>query len=107
MRAVRDVAEAHVLSIEKDIAENKRYIFIAGNFFNEEMVSTIKKVLPDTASRLPPGPDLQEFEKNKPKVYKSDSSLVQKELGIKFTSFEDSMRDTVEELLRIEKSTKA
>ncbi|GAA5982782.1 hypothetical protein JCM10908_006785 [Rhodotorula pacifica] len=98
---VRDIAKIHVLGATEEIAKGKRYLTIAGHFDNTQIAAVARKAFPDQASRIPdakPTPGAEHF--------KTDSSLVEKELGIKWISFEDSVKDTLGQIFQIEKELK-
>ncbi|KAK1085238.1 Glycine-rich RNA-binding protein 2, mitochondrial [Friedmanniomyces endolithicus] len=94
---VRDLALCHVLAIEKEEAANKRFFITAGYFSNKEIAQVIEKHYPQYKDQLPtsstPGGDYP-----KGGVYKIDNERVQKVLGIKFRSFDESIKDTVKSL---------
>lgn len=79
----------------------RRYLCITGHFDNSQIAAVARKAFPDQASRIPdvePTPGAEHF--------KTDSSLVEQELGISWISFEDSVKDTLEEIFQIEKQLK-
>ncbi|KAK4902696.1 Glycine-rich RNA-binding protein 2, mitochondrial [Elasticomyces elasticus] len=94
---VRDLALCHVLSIEKEEAANKRFFITAGYFSNKEIAQVVGKEYPQYKDQLPtektPGGDYP-----KGGVYKIDNSRVKDVLGIKFRTFEESIKDTVKSL---------
>ncbi|KAK3070233.1 Glycine-rich RNA-binding protein 2, mitochondrial [Teratosphaeriaceae sp. CCFEE 6253] len=94
---VRDLALCHVLAIEKEDAANKRFFITAGKFSNKEIAEVIGKYYPEYKKGLPgtstPGGDYP-----KEGCYKIDNERVQKVLGIKFRSFDESIKDTVKSL---------
>jgi nucleoside-diphosphate-sugar epimerase len=94
---VRDVARAHVKAYEHK--EGGRFLVTGGNFTYKQVVGVINKV---------PGIDKGKVSQDDPQlewpeVYKLDNSKARKELGIEFMSLEDSIRDTVLQLLQLEK----
>jgi len=94
---VRDLALCHVLAIEKEDAANKRFFITAGYFSNKEIAEIIGKNYPQYKEGLPtsstPGGSYPEGG-----VYKYNNERVQKVLGIKFRSLEESIKDTVKSL---------
>ena len=56
---VRDLALAHVLSVEKSAAANQRLFVVAGEYSNEEIVSYIEKFYPEYKDKLPQGEALK------------------------------------------------
>lgn len=77
------------------------YLCIAGHFDNSQIADVARKAFPDQASRIPDA----EVTSGK-EHFKTDSSLVEKELGIKWISFEDSVKDTLGQIFQIEKELK-
>ncbi|KXT05567.1 hypothetical protein AC578_3720 [Pseudocercospora eumusae] len=94
---VRDLALCHVLAIEKEEAANKRFFITAGYFTNRQISEAIAKSFPELKEKLPTektkGGDFPEEG-----IYKIDNSRVTSTLGIKFRSFDESIRDTVKSL---------
>ncbi|EME88785.1 uncharacterized protein MYCFIDRAFT_149364 [Pseudocercospora fijiensis CIRAD86] len=94
---VRDLALCHVLAIEKEEAANKRFFITAGYFTNRQISEAIAKSFPELKDKLPTektkGGDFPEEG-----LYKIDNSRVTSTLGIKFRSFDESIRDTVKSL---------
>lgn len=93
---VRDLALAHVKSMEVAEAANKRFFVTAGFFSNKEIAQIIKKNFSQYADDLPtdktPGGDYPEA------FYKYDNKRVVEVLGIKFKTLEESITDTVKSL---------
>ena len=80
---------------------SRSYLCIAGHFDNSQIADVARKAFPDQASRIPDA----EVTSGK-EHFKTDSSLVEKELGIKWISFEDSVKDTLRQIFAIEKELK-
>lgn len=99
---VRDVADAHLEAYEREQAAGQRYFITSGNYSNQQVCDVIRKNFPELKDRVPegtPGAPL-------PDMYKTDNSKASRELGIKFHSLEDTIVDTVKNLLELEKSIK-
>lgn len=94
---VRDLALAHVKSIELTEAENKRFFVTAGYFSNKEICEIVRKDCPDVAAELPKQ-GVKGGDYPTDGVYKYDNARVLKDLGIKFRSLEESIVDTVKSL---------
>lgn len=92
---VRDVALAHVNAMERDEAQNKRFLTTAGHFSNQAIVNTIRKNFPEYKDQLPPESWKGGYT---PEVYKVDTSQAENILGIKWTPIEKSVTDTVQSL---------
>jgi nucleoside-diphosphate-sugar epimerase len=94
---VRDLAEAHVAGIEKEEAANKRFFITAGYFSNKEIAQIVEKNFPQYKDGLPtastPGGDYPEEG-----VYKYNNKRGLEVLGLKYTSLEESIKDTVKSL---------
>lgn len=97
---VRDVAEAHLLAYEKENAAGQRYFVTSGNYSNQQVCDIIRKHFPELRDRVPEG------EPGKPlgEMYTTNTSKAQRELGLQFNSLENTIVDTVKNLLELEKS---
>lgn len=95
---VREVAEAHVQAVEKN-AEG-RFLVAAGSFSYESVAAFASKRFGDKV-QVPKAsaPEAEWIDKN-PKLHKIDASRAQKELGIKFRSFEETYGDMIEQLIK-------
>lgn len=108
---VRDVAEAHILPIEKNIGWGKRYALFGGAPHFEETAKYVRQALEksshplakDMIGRVPTevNPELMPTvmgpPADKPLLY--DVSDTEKELGINFNSVEEMVTTCVNELL--------
>lgn len=94
---VRDVATLHVLASTLDIARGQRYLAIAHHYSNDQIAYVLRQRMPDLAYRIPAA-------ENKPwqEHFMTDCSKVEKELGIRWTSFDQTVVDTANKLLEIE-----
>lgn len=94
---VRDLALAHVLAVEKAEAANKRFFITEGYFTNRKIAESIAKSYPELKDKLPTdkakGGDFP-----KEGIYGIDNSRTKDVLGIKYRSFDESIRDTVKSL---------
>merc|ERR1712093_613057 len=98
----RDIANLHVLATTTDEGADKRFLAIAFHFDNSQVVDVARKAFPELDGRLPKA----EPSEGKPH-FKTDSSLVDRTFGgFKWISFEDSTKDTLAEILRVEKALK-
>jgi nucleoside-diphosphate-sugar epimerase len=98
---VRDVAQAHLKAFEHK--DGGRFFVTGGNFTYKQVVATLNTV--DGIDKTRVAKDDPELVW--PEVYKVDNSKSRRELGIEFKSIQESIRDTAEQLLRLEKKLKA
>lgn len=99
---VRDIALAHVLAIESPAAANQRYLITAGNYSPQQVVDYMWKMYPQRAqekniSKGSPGKLWPEGG-----VFSVDATKSQRDLGLKYRSFEESIRDTFARLVELE-----
>lgn len=92
---VRDVALAHVNAMESDEAQGKRFFTTAAHFSWNKVAKIIRENFPEYQDKLPPASWKGGYT---PDVYKTDASQAEKILGIKWTSLEKSVVDTVKSL---------
>ncbi|GAA6026123.1 hypothetical protein JCM11491_002807, partial [Sporobolomyces phaffii] len=98
---VRDIAKIHVLATTRDAGKGQRYLTIAGHFDNAQIADFGRQAFPDAAARFPPADS-----KPARDHFKTDSSKVERELGVEFMPFRTSVRDTLAELFKIEQRLK-
>lgn len=93
---VRDLAEAHVLAMEKEDAANKRFFITSGYFNNRKIADVVAQNFPEYKDKAPSAstPGGKDPEAG---LYKVDIGPT-KDLGIKWRSFEESIVDTVKSL---------
>jgi len=72
-----------------------------GHFDNQQIAQLGRTAFPSQSSRFP-----ETDSKAAPPHFKTDSSKVEKELGIEFIPFRQSVKDTLEELFKIEERIK-
>ncbi|KAG8976977.1 methylglyoxal reductase (NADPH-dependent) gre2, partial [Tulasnella sp. 427] len=99
---VRDLAEAHVLAMDSAVAANQRYLVSQGNFSPQMIVDYIWKHYPERAAakgikRYTPGKYYPEEG-----VYGVDTSKSVRELGMKYTSFEEMLGDNLKRFEELE-----
>ncbi|KAI5923673.1 ketoreductase [Camillea tinctor] len=95
---VRDVALAHVRSLERPAAVGKRFFTVAGHHSHRDLLRIVRDNFPELREKLPesggePSKDLPSWG--------YDNSSASEVLGIKWTTFEKSTVDTVKSLLEI------
>lgn len=94
---VRDVGQAHLKAYENDAAAGERFL-VGSHFDYQSAVDTIRSAFPELRGRVPEGkPGVVE------EVYEPDGSKAARVLGVKYTSLDQTMGDTVEGLLEAEK----
>lgn len=96
---VRDVAEAHVLAIERPEAAGQRVLCTEGFYTNADIADTIKKRFPELEQRLPERYERDIDDARKP--FEIDNAWSREVLGLKYRSLEESITDTVESLEQI------
>ena len=95
---VRDLALCHVLAFEKEAeAKNKRFFITAGHFNSKQIADIVRKNFPEYREELP-SESVESGDFPKDGLYKYDNSRVEKALGIKWTTLEKSVVDTVKSL---------
>jgi len=102
---VRDVAKAHVLSIDAIGVTNKRVLLWSGEAFVwDDAVRYLQEKRPELADRLAPVPADRPAKRRN--LARLDTSLAQKELGLEFIPWQTTLLDTVDALLELEKQFK-
>ncbi|KZT50670.1 NAD(P)-binding protein [Calocera cornea HHB12733] len=96
---VRDVARMHVAALSNPLAANQRYITVAGVFTNSQIAHILRQAYPDLAAqgRIPPSDN--DFP---PEQYDADSSKALRDFDAHWVGFDQSVKDTAEELLKLE-----
>ncbi|KAJ3501157.1 hypothetical protein NMY22_g19021 [Coprinellus aureogranulatus] len=94
---VRDIAEAHVRSLEKEEAGGERIIVSSGSYIWQEWIDTVNKVAPDTVKdTLPKGfPELTASEVTHLVNFANAKS--EKVLGMAYRTKEDTVIDVLED----------
>ncbi|KAL4987277.1 hypothetical protein BDW68DRAFT_161434 [Aspergillus falconensis] len=93
---VRDVALAHVRTIEVSQAGGQRFFITAGHYSNKDIVDIIRDAYPELEDRLPPKDAPSDMPKD---VYGYDNSKSIQVLGLKYRGLKESVVDTVKTLL--------
>lgn len=102
---VRDNALAHVAAFETPGAGGERFI-LAQHFDYQSVADAVRESIPQLRDRIPagePGAGWKELEAGG--VYSIDTSKAQRVLGVKYTQFGVTMKDSFLELLEAEKVT--
>ena len=94
---VRDVAEAHVLALEKEEARGRYFCAAVGSSFFG-IAEMLRRLFPERTHLIPSQVDLKEGEKVRSAV-RFDNSKV-RSLGLEFRDIEQSVRESVEESVR-------
>ncbi|KAK4052785.1 hypothetical protein OIV83_002072 [Microbotryomycetes sp. JL201] len=97
---VRDIAKAHLLAATKSEAAGQRYLTIAHHFNNSQIAKIIKEKFPEQAHRI------VDAEVKQDPHFKTDSSHAEKQLGLQWIPFEQTVVDTARELFNLEKTLK-
>jgi NADPH-dependent methylglyoxal reductase len=101
---VSSVALLHVKAFQSEAAVGKRIPFVKGSVTMYDVLEIIKKNRPELASRLPPTPDANPIA-GKP-IAKVDSSFAQETLGVPGQSLQETILQSVDALLKLEKELK-
>ncbi|MCJ1250786.1 methylglyoxal reductase (NADPH-dependent) gre2 [Trapelia coarctata] len=102
---VRDIADAHVLAMEKAEAANRRFFVTAGYFSNRQIAETVAENFPEFKDNVPKGEALKpgDFPEGGPeKAVRYDNNRVKEVLGLKFRGLEECVVDTVKSLKAVE-----
>ncbi|KAK9448668.1 uncharacterized protein V1518DRAFT_417864 [Limtongia smithiae] len=91
---VRNVAQAHVLALEKPAAENQRYFVVAGKYSFSEIAADLAKAFPELASGIPTTADAPDAE-----TFGVDNSKSIRDLGLEYISLDQSVTELTKQLL--------
>ena len=96
---VVDLARAHKLALESTVASNRRYLITTGPFTYRDMCNILRAKYPHLKDNIP------ENEPNDPlpETYRVSHERATDELGMTWTSLEDTLVSAVETLLTLEK----
>ncbi|KAJ7480007.1 NAD-P-binding protein [Mycena galericulata] len=97
----RDVALAHVRAIQLVVAKGQRYLLIGGSYVPDQFVDVMHRHFPQVRENLPPF-DLSTVGGSP--VLNYDATKVQRELGLKFTSLDTMVVDTISAILALQGS---
>lgn len=105
---VRDVAKAHILAMTSTGASNKRILLVSGVITPQLVANTIRKNFPGLKCRVPEGNTAQVFPQGVNPTG-CDVSRSHEVFGEKWSyrSLEESVVDTVKDILRHEASWNA
>jgi nucleoside-diphosphate-sugar epimerase len=95
---VRDLALAHVLAVEKEAADGKRFFAVSSHFSNAEISNIIGEEFPQYKDRLPTGDALIPGQCPKD-MYGFDNTRAREILGVPFRPLRESIVDSVKSLL--------
>lgn len=98
---VRDVAEAHVRAAEVEEAGGERFIVSTGHVTSQNISDILRSGISALESRTPVG--IKGGNPLPSNAYAIDSEKVQRVLGLKFRSLEQTILDMGKQLLEIEK----
>ena len=98
----QDVAEAHVLALDNPEAANQRFILAAALADSQKIADILRAVVPGANERVPKGtPGKSTFPADQ---WSADNSKVQRVLGLKFRSAEETFGDSGRQLLELIKA---
>ncbi|RAH42905.1 SDR family oxidoreductase [Aspergillus brunneoviolaceus CBS 621.78] len=92
---VHDVAEAHYQAYTRPEAGGQRFLVAGGRFMYQEACEIIRKRFPELKDKVP----YQEGG-SRVETYVADGSKAQKVLGLRYRNLEDTLVETVEDLLK-------
>jgi nucleoside-diphosphate-sugar epimerase len=98
----RNVATAHLEAYERPEAAGQRYLITSGNFQYIDVCRILRVMLPDRVAQIPDPAKTERVE-----TFGVDNSKAQRELGIKFITLDECIRDTALSLLEVEKKSQA
>ncbi|RCK54319.1 putative NADPH-dependent methylglyoxal reductase GRP2 [Candida viswanathii] len=96
---VRDVAKAHLAAFENDKAVEQRLLLNTGRFTNELILLIINSRFPET--NVPRGDITKSEQQLENDPWISDTSKTDSLLGFKYITLEDSITDSVQQLLSV------
>ena len=96
---VRNLAEAHRSALESPEAANKRFIITSGPYLNQRICDIVRKIFPQLKNKVPFANPNEAL----PDHYRLNHDRATRELGIKWIPLENTIKDTVEGLLALEK----
>lgn len=97
-----DVALAHVRALQVPEASGKRFLMLTDHFTNKAIAQIIASMGPEFKEKLPSNLDSLEEDLPGPnELYEFNSQRVVDILGVKYTSLDKSVKDTVESMLKL------
>lgn len=103
---VRDIAKAHVAALELEKAEGERLLITKQRFNFQLVIDILRKKFP-YLKNLPIGKPIENFEEEiVNKVAKVDDRRTREILGFDYISFEQSLVDQVDQILRVRDASK-
>jgi nucleoside-diphosphate-sugar epimerase len=94
---VRDLAEAHVKSLEVPEAGGNRFFTTAGYFSNKQVAEAVRKAFPELDDKLPS----KDTPDDLVKPYEYDNSKSIKVLKLTYRSLDESIKDTAASILEV------
>lgn len=95
---VRDVARAHIFAFEEDSIKNQRLLLVQERWNGQKLLNILRSNFPQLQDKIPVG-DLSESAGKL--TLNVDNSKTRKILGFEFISLEQSVVDTVEQILAV------
>lgn len=104
---VRDLAEAHARAVEKADAGGKRFFTVADEIFsNQHIADILHKHYPDRATLIPKGVPGRGLGLKEGEVFTSDNTPSKNVLNLVYRGFEETVIDTSNSLLQLERDSK-
>lgn len=98
---VRDVAFAHVVALEKPVLQSKRLFITPGFYSNQDILDIANKKFPELNGKIPignPGTGPSTLDN----FSQFDNKKTNELTGIKYTTLEQSISDTIKTLLELD-----
>ena len=95
---VRDLAQSHILAMEKPEAAGNRFFIVAGKFCNREVAELIWNEFPEFQDKLPTGDTLKPGDYPPEGTFGYDNNKSKEVLGLTYRPVKETVSDTVKSL---------
>ncbi|GAV47704.1 hypothetical protein ZYGR_0H05500 [Zygosaccharomyces rouxii] len=96
---VRDVARAHLIALQKESATDQRICVFKSTFGSQDILDILNARFPELRGKISSGPNPGKGDQTPSCSY--DSSFSDEILGFEFKTLEESVYDTVEQVLSV------
>ena len=100
---VVDLARAHKFAFERESAANRRFLITTGPFTYQDMCNILRSKYPQLKDKVPEGKPNDPL----PETYRLSHERATEELGMTWTSLEDTLTAAVDTLLSLEQKSDA